>query len=61
MDKPESILEKETQEILWDFEIQMDHLILDRRPDLVLTKKKKKKKKKKNLSSRGFCCSSISQ
>ena len=25
--KPESVLEKETHKILWDFVIQMDHLI----------------------------------
>ena len=33
--------------ILWDFEIQIDHQILPRRPDLMLVKKKKKKKKKR--------------
>ena len=34
----------ETLEILWDFEIQTDHLIPARRPDLVKDNKKKKKK-----------------
>ena len=31
---PESVLQNETHKILWDFEIQMDHLISARRPDL---------------------------
>ena len=43
MHKPESVLENEMHKILWDFEIQMDHLISARRPDLVLIKKNKKK------------------
>ena len=34
MHKPEPILENETNEILWYFEIQMDHTILVRRPNL---------------------------
>ena len=33
-------------QILWDFHIQMDHLILARRPDLVIVNKKKRKKEK---------------
>ena len=44
---PESVLENETHNILWDFEIRMDHQISARRPDLVLVNKKKKKKKKR--------------
>ena len=31
--RPESVLENETHQILWDFEIQMDYLILTKRPD----------------------------
>ena len=42
MHKPESVLENETHKILWDFEIQTDHLIPARRPDLVLINKKKR-------------------
>ena len=49
MHKPESILENETHEILWDFDIQTGHLIPVRRLDLVLFNKEKK------LSSCGFC------
>ena len=42
--KPESILENETYEILWDFEIQM--ISKYRRLDLVLINKKKLNKRK---------------
>ena len=54
MHKLESILENVMYKILGDFEIQTDHSILARRPDLVLAKKKKKKKKNCHL---GFCSS----
>ena len=47
MHNPESVLENETHKLLWDFEIQTDQLISDRRSDLVIVNKKKKKKKKK--------------
>ena len=43
MHYPESVLESETHKILWDFEIQTDHLISARGPDLVIVKKTKKK------------------
>ena len=36
MYKPEFVIENETHEILWDFEIQTDHPIPARRLDLVL-------------------------
>ena len=39
--------QNEMHKVLWDFEKQTDHLILARRPDLVIVKKKKKRKKKK--------------
>ena len=42
MHKPESIPENEVHEILLDFEIQIDHLILARRPDLVLINTKRR-------------------
>ena len=44
MQNPESVLEKETNKILRDFEIQTNHVISAWRPDLVIVKKKKKKK-----------------
>ena len=55
--KPESVLEDETNKILWNFEIQMDHLIPATWPDLVLIHKTKKD----NLSSSGFYCSCWSE
>ena len=42
MHNPESVLENETHKLLWDFEIQTDHLISTRRPDLVIINKKRK-------------------
>ena len=33
--------------LLWDFDIQTDHLISAWRPDLIIIKRKKEKKKKK--------------
>ena len=47
MHNPESVLENETHKTLRDFQIQTDHLISARWPDLMTVKKKKKKKKKK--------------
>ena len=40
MHNPESTLENETHKILWDLEIQTNHLILARRPDLVIVYQK---------------------
>ena len=39
---PESVQEDETHKILWDFEIQTDHLISARQPDLIIINKKEK-------------------
>ena len=39
---PEFVQENETHKLLWDFEIQTDHQISARRPDLVIINKKKK-------------------
>ena len=47
MHKPEPNLKNEMHKSLWDFEIQTDHSIPARRPDLVIINNKKKKKKKK--------------
>ena len=41
MHYPASILKKDTYKLLWDFDIQTDHLISARRPDLMITNKKK--------------------
>ena len=41
---PAAILVNDTYKLLWDFNIQTDHLILARRPDLIIINKKKKKR-----------------
>ena len=41
MQNLESVLENETHKILWDLEIQMDHLISAWRPDLMIVNKKR--------------------
>ena len=41
MHNPESVQENEMHKILWDFEIQMDHLISPRWPNLAIANKKK--------------------
>ena len=39
---PTSVQENNTHKLLWDFDIQTDHLISARRPDLVIINKKKR-------------------
>ena len=39
---PSSILENDTNKLLWDFDIQTDHLISARRPDIIIIIKKKR-------------------
>ena len=43
MHNPAPVLENDTHKLLWDFDIQMDHLISARRPDLIIINNKKKK------------------
>ena len=40
MPNPELFLEDEVHKILWDFEIQTDHVISARRPEIVIVNKK---------------------
>ena len=42
MHNPAPVLENDTHKLLWDFNIQTDHLIPDRRPDLIIINKKKR-------------------
>ena len=42
MRNAESVPENETYKLLWDFDIQMDHLISARQPDLVIVYKKER-------------------
>ena len=53
MHNPESVLENEVHKVLWDYEIQTDHLISARQPDQVIVNKKRKKKKKKKKKKEG--------
>ena len=43
MHNPASVLENETHTLLWDFNIQTDHLISARRPDLITINNEKKR------------------
>ena len=45
MHNPEAVLENDTHKLLWDFNIQTNHQISARRPDLIIINNKKKKKK----------------
>ena len=47
MHNPAPVLENDMHKLLWDFDIQTDHLISVRRPDLIIINKKKEKKEKK--------------
>ena len=40
MHNPAPIRENDTHKLLWDFDIQTDHLISARRPDLAIINKK---------------------
>ena len=41
MHNPVPVLENDAHKLLWDFDIQTDHLISARRPDLIIINKKK--------------------
>ena len=51
MHNPAPVLENDTYTLLWDFNIQTDHLIPARRTDLIINKKKKE-----NLRNSRLCC-----
>ena len=42
MHNPASVLENETHKLLWDFDIQTDHFISARRPDLIIINEKER-------------------
>ena len=46
MHKPAPLPENDTHKLLWDFDIQTDHLISARRPDLIIINNKKTNKPK---------------
>ena len=49
---PAPVLENDTHKLLWDFNIQTDHLIPIRRPDLIIIIKKRESAKLSTLLSR---------
>ena len=58
MHNPASVLEMDTHKLLWDFDIQTDHLISARRPGLIIINNNKKKE---NLQNCRLCCSGRTQ
>ena len=44
MHNPASVPENDKHELLWDFDVQTDHLISARKPDLRIIHQKKKKR-----------------
>ena len=40
MHNPAPVIENDTHKFQWDFDIQTDHLISARRPDLIIINKK---------------------
>ena len=56
MHNPAPVLENNTHKLLWDFDIETDHLISARRPDLIIINKKKE-----NMQNCRLCCPGWSQ
>ena len=55
MHNPAPVLENDTHKLLWDFNIQTDHLIPAKRPDLIIINNNNNKKKE-NLQNCRLCC-----
>ena len=55
MHNPAPVLENDIHKLLWEFNIQTDHLIPVRRPDLIIINNKKKREfaKLSTLQSEG--------
>ena len=51
MHNPAPVLENDTHKLIWNFDIQTDHLISARRSDLIIIYKKKKREFTKLLTS----------
>ena len=51
MHNPVAVLENDTHKLLWDFDIDTDHIISARRPDLIIINKKKKRELAKLLTT----------
>ena len=52
MHNPAPVLENNTHKLLWEFDLQTDHRISTRRPDLVIINKKREYAKLSTLTSR---------
>ena len=52
MHNPAPVLENDTHKLLWDFDIHTDHIIPNRRPDLIIINIKKKV----NMQNCRLCC-----
>ena len=52
MHNPAPVLENDSHKLLWDFNIQTDHLIPARKPDIIIINNKKKE----NLQNCRLCC-----
>ena len=50
MHNPAAVLENDTHKLPWDFDIQTDHLISARRPDLIIINNNKKREFAKLLT-----------
>ena len=57
MHNPAPVLENDTHKLLWDFNLQTDHLIPVRRPDFKIINKKKKE----NFENCQLCCPGVPQ
>ena len=55
MHNPESILENEMHKLLWDFEIETDHLISSRQSDLLILNNNNNNNTEENLPNCGLC------
>ena len=51
MHNPAPVLENDTHKLQWDFDIQTDHQVPARRPDLIIINKKKE-----HLQNCQLCC-----
>ena len=61
MHNPAPVLENDTHKLLWNFNIQTDHLIPARRSDLIITNKKKENLQNCRLCSSGGAQHKIKQ
>ena len=59
MCNPESVLENDMHKLLWNFEIQTEHLMSARRPDLIIINKNEKNLQDCGLSGSGGAQSKI--